>query len=385
MLIPLTTDRPRHRSAALVYGLIAVNTVIFLVGIGMQSADPARFGQLVDQYAVSSHGFRWYQLISSAFLHSGWLHLIFNMIMLAALGPNVEDKLGHLGFAALYFAGAAASGAAHIVFSDHPAIGASGAIAAVTGAYLVLFPKTKIICFMVFYIIGRVALPAWWFIGFNIAMDLFSGFGRDTGVAHAAHLGGYAFGMIVAMTLLWTRVLTREPYDLFTVLRQWQRRKAISSAARQFERQIDRQVGAERTVSPEQKALYEARANIARLVASGRLDAAADAYRVFVDEFGVTQRGTALSRDQQLKLAEYLIQSGDRATAAKAFEAFGNAYPSDREAPPSLLMAGLLLVKNLGRASEAGPLLERALPRLTGDERTLAQQLISEIGPKPTG
>ncbi len=141
-----------------------------------------------------------------------------------------------------------------------------------------------------------------------------------------------------------------------------------------------RQVGAAKQETPEQKALNEGRLAIGQLVSAGRMDEAADSYRVFVDEFGVEKPGTSLSRDLQLKLAEHLVRSDDRETAVKAYQAFCRAYPTDRETPTSQLMAGLMLVKNLDKPADAKPMLEKALTKLHGDERSLAEELLDAIG-----
>lgn len=381
MLIPLTTDRPRSKSPVLVYSLIAVNTLIFLGMLMLDRSGGYAAEDVYRRFAVANEGFVWYQLISSAFLHGGWMHIIGNMIVLAALGPNVEDKMGHAGFGLLYLVSAVASGLAHILFSDNPAVGASGAIAGITGAYLVLFPKTRIICFVIFFVIGRIAVPAWWFIGLSICIDLFAnGLGNNTGVAHAAHLGGYFFGIMTALILLWTHVLKREPYDLFTVLKQKKRRAEFASAAKLHEQTIQKKVGAQVPESPRQKAINAARMTIGELVSLGKLDDAADKYRVFVDEFGTEDTGTSLSRDLQLKLAEHLVRTDDRATAVLAYQAFARAFPMDRETPISLLMAALMLIRNLGKPEEAKPLLEKALPRLMGEEKSLADELMREVG-----
>lgn len=383
MLIPLTTDRPRRRSPVLIHALVLMNALVFVWTLSVQSGDPQNYYNLLSTYAVHGENFQWYQLLTSAFLHGGWMHLLFNMFVLLALGPNVEDKMGHVGFALLYVIGAAASGGAHILMSQNPAIGASGAIAAVTGAYLVLFPSTRIICFFIFTL-SRIAVPAWWFIGFSIAVDLLAnGLGKGDGIAHAAHLGGYFFGMGSTMILLWANVLKREPYDLFSVLRQKKRRAEFASAAKSHQEMVQQKVGASRPESPRTKALYEARARIGGLVSGGQFEEAADEYRVFVDEYGTDEPTAVLSRDLQLKLAEHLMRSGDRASAARAYIGFARANQFDREAPGALLIAALMLAEDLGKPEKARPLIEEALPKLAGQEKELAQTLLGSLGVKP--
>ncbi|MEO1582993.1 MAG: rhomboid family intramembrane serine protease [Planctomycetota bacterium] len=362
----------------LVYSIIGLCVIAFLT---QSSADRSAWAGLM----VVRSGFEWYQLFSSTLLHGGWLHLIFNMIVLLALGPNVEDKLGHARFLGLYLLGAAAAGFAHILFSQAPAIGASGAIAAVTGAYLVLFPTSRIICFAIWItVVGRIAIPAWWFVGINIAIDLLAGgLGGGTGIAHAAHLGGYALGIGGIMLMLQFRLLAREPQDLFTYFRQKRRKAAIQDAIRQQQARVEDTVGAdaepERTEA--ERRLAEARSEVARLVQLGELDEASTAYERLTREHEPTDRGAALSMKHQLQLAEHLIRSDRPALALQAFHGFVAAYPRDRQTPSASLMMGLLLARRLGRPAEARPHLEWARPRLLGDEQQLADALLAETRP----
>lgn len=379
MLIPLTTDRPRRRSPVLVHAIVLLSALAFVWTLSIGARDPNDLARLLGDYAVQRDGFQWYQLFTSALLHGGWVHLLFNMFMLAALGPNVEDKVGHFGFLLLYVVGAAASGAAHVWVTPVPAIGASGAIAAVTGAYLVLFPRTRIICFFVFTL-SRVAVPAWWLIGLSIAIDLLAnGLGKNSGIAHAAHLGGYFFGIAATLILLWLKVLEREPYDLFTVLRQRKRRAEIAQAARAHEQMVRKRVGSDRAESERTRALYEMRAKIGGLVSGGDLARASDEYRVMLDEFGTDESGAVLSRDLQLRLAEHLVRAGDRASGARAYAGFARAYATDRDAPGAMLMAGLIYAEELGKPDEARLLVEQALPKLLGHERELAESLLLHL------
>ncbi len=386
MLIPLGTTRSRRRSPALTYAITATCVAAFIV----QNATGQSTVGLPDwwPYALHGNGFRWYQLFTSTLLHGGLLHLGFNLLVLLALGPNVEDKLGHFKFLLLYLAGAAAAGGAHLTFSSNPAIGASGAIAAVAGAYLVLFPGSRIICFTIWIgYIGRLPVPAWWFIGIKIAIDILAGgFGGNTGIAHAAHLGGYALGIVGVLLGLQLRLIEREPRDLFTILRQKQRKAAIQEAIREQQQRIESTVGAdaEAHLSPEARKMHDDRSTIARLVAMNELDEASAAYERFTQEHSATERGAALSTKHQLQLAEHLLKSDRPALALRAFHGFVAAYPRDRETPSASLMMGLLLARRLGKPEEARPHLEWAHKRLAGDELALADTLLAEIGPAQT-
>jgi rhomboid family protein len=142
-------------------------------------------------------------LFTSMFLHGGWLHLGGNMLYLWIFGNNVEDRLGHLRYVLFYLLGGLAASALELAFAADsvvPTLGASGAIAAVLGAYLVMFPRAWVRT-LVFFILP-VSLPAAIVLGGWFILQLFHGVGGlgtqvNGGVAYWAHVGGFVFGMLV--------------------------------------------------------------------------------------------------------------------------------------------------------------------------------------------
>jgi membrane associated rhomboid family serine protease len=145
--------------------------------------------------------------IVSMFLHAGWLHLLGNMLFLWIFGNNIEDKLGWLAYLGFYLAGGIVATLTQ-VFADPnsvvPLVGASGAIAAVMGAYLVWFPRTPILTLVLFVL---VEVPAGIWLAIWFALQFFTG--PSSGVAYMAHIGGFVFGMVVGLflrnTLWWKR------------------------------------------------------------------------------------------------------------------------------------------------------------------------------------
>ncbi|HET6776877.1 MAG TPA: rhomboid family intramembrane serine protease [Actinomycetota bacterium] len=142
----------------------------------------------------------------SMFLHGGWLHIAGNMLFLWIFGNNVEDRLKRPLFIAFYFLGGLAATALQLAFGPNstiPNVGASGAIAAVLGAYLVLFPRARVYTIVFFFFITAIELPAVAVLGFWFVLQLFSGVGglgadvNGGGVAYWAHVGGFAFGAAV--------------------------------------------------------------------------------------------------------------------------------------------------------------------------------------------
>jgi len=152
----------------------------------------------------------WQTLLTCIFLHGGWMHIIGNMWMLWIFGDNVEDRLGHWGYVIFYlFCGVVAS-AAHLLSgpnSTAPTIGASGAIAGVMGAYLVLYPRAMVLSLVpIFFFIHMVVLPAPVFLGIWFLLQFFQGaFAvtnlQNAGVAWWAHIGGFAAGVAIAWIL----------------------------------------------------------------------------------------------------------------------------------------------------------------------------------------
>jgi membrane associated rhomboid family serine protease len=142
----------------------------------------------------------WLAVLSSMFLHAGWLHLAGNMLFLWVFGNNIEDHLGHVRYLLFYLAGGAIAAGAHVlvqVDSTVPVVGASGAVAGVMGAYLVWFPNARVKTLIFFFLIVFVEIRAMWLLIAWFVLQFFTG--ADSGVAWVAHVGGFAFGVLVAL------------------------------------------------------------------------------------------------------------------------------------------------------------------------------------------
>jgi membrane associated rhomboid family serine protease len=151
-------------------------------------------------------GRHWITLLTSMFMHAGWLHIISNMVFLWAFGPEVEDAMGRPRYLAFYLLGGLVASLAQVAAapsSTLPEVGASGAIAAVMGAFLVIYPFDRIRSLLVIFVFVRVAyIPAALLIGFW-ALTQFLNLGEvaqqpEGGVAYAAHVGGFVFGAATA-------------------------------------------------------------------------------------------------------------------------------------------------------------------------------------------
>ncbi len=141
-------------------------------------------------------------LLFSMFMHGGWRHLIGNLLFLWVFGDNIESTIGSVKFAVFYILGGLVASAGHIAFNVHsviPSLGASGAIAAVMGAYLIMFPSSKVkVLVLIFF--RTFKIPAFIFLGIWIILNLYSGVGSfmaqsSTGTAWWSHISGFAFGV----------------------------------------------------------------------------------------------------------------------------------------------------------------------------------------------
>jgi membrane associated rhomboid family serine protease len=188
-------------------GLIVVNVLVFLYEAMLSQQALENF---IYNYGVIpaqvAQGEGLGTLFTSMFIHGGWLHLIGNMLFLWVFGDNIEAVLGKVWYIIFYLAGGLAASAAHILFnwdSTIPSVGASGAIAAILGAYIVMFPQSRIQLFVLTGLgAGVTRVTALVFLGIWAIMQLFSGLaslGVETaqtgGVAFWAHLGGFVFGL----------------------------------------------------------------------------------------------------------------------------------------------------------------------------------------------
>ena len=151
----------------------------------------------------------WQSLLTAMFLHAGWLHIGGNMLFLWVFGNNVEDRIGHVGYAFFYLAAGIVASFAQIATdadSVIPNLGASGAVSGVLGAYLVMFPRRRVLTLITLFFITAVYLPAVVVLGLWFVLQLFSGVAAMSesvnvggGVAFWAHIGGFVFGAVVAL------------------------------------------------------------------------------------------------------------------------------------------------------------------------------------------
>src|SRR6218665_2526856 len=193
------------------YGLIALTTLCFLV----QAVLPqAAFDQATIDFGMIPIVVRdvypqpvpwlpdWATLVTYAFLHADWMHLLSNMLFLWVFGDNIEDAMGHLRFLVFYLACAVLAALAHLAFNlvgNGPLVGASGAVAGVMGAYILLYPHARVFVLARIVIPIPLPVPAFWMLGFWVASQVFYVVVDPTApVGWWAHIGGFIAGIVLA-------------------------------------------------------------------------------------------------------------------------------------------------------------------------------------------
>lgn len=210
-MFPIGDDNSARRSVPVVtYALILINVLFFLVELTGGEQFIVQWS-IVPRRLLANPASDFPTLFSSMFMHAGWLHLGGNMLYLWIFGDNVEDAFGHVKYLVFYVICGIAADLAQIVAgpsSNIPNLGASGAIAGVLAAYLVLFPRGQVRVLMGY---GVIPMPALVVIGIWIVLQFVSGIGSITssaetgGVAYMAHIGGFLAGLLIAFILRGTR------------------------------------------------------------------------------------------------------------------------------------------------------------------------------------
>jgi membrane associated rhomboid family serine protease len=223
-MIPLRDSVPSRHVPVITWLIVAANTLVFLLQLMLNNAQLTWF---VDNFAFIPASWQAYPLwwmltlFTSMFMHGGWLHFISNMWILIIFGDNVEDRMGPFGFLVFYLLSGLAAGLLQFAFVPNsliPTLGASGAIAGVMGAYIVLYPRARVVTLIpLFFFFTTVNIPAFAYLGIWFVTQFFSGIASIGqvmmgGVAWWAHIGGFLFGVLLVRRFLFRKQpILREP------------------------------------------------------------------------------------------------------------------------------------------------------------------------------
>jgi membrane associated rhomboid family serine protease len=359
------------------YALIIANALIFLLTYWPHRDPLTGTGEILRPAAIEFmltplQPHLW-QFISYAFLHSGFLHIGGNMFFLYLFGNNVNDKLGNIGYVCLYLAGAVFSGIGHTLLHNAPVIGASGAVAAVTGAYLVLFPQTLITVFYwFFYFINTFEISALYFIAFklivwdNIVEPRFS----HDAIAYSAHLAGYAFGIAAMLIMLTTGLISSNNFDLWAMIKRWNRRRryrdVISNGYNPFTGRAAKQITVKevkKTPAEQQQEekIKQLRNEITSRMLQHNLSAASEVYLELIE----LDSDQLLPRQYLLDIANQLASESKHEESAQAYEKFLTHYSNYEYIEQVELMVGILYSRYLHKPKLAIKHLQAAAQKLS--------------------
>jgi membrane associated rhomboid family serine protease len=315
-----------------------------------------------------------WQFITYAFLHSGWMHIIGNMYFLYLFGNNVNDRLGNVGYLCFYLAGAVFSAIGHVLFSTTPVLGASGAVAAVTGAYLVLFPNTLItVAYVFFYIFDTLEIRALYFIAIKLIIwdNYLQPMSSPQAIAYGAHLAGYVFGIACILILLAVRLIDTGQDSLLAILR----RRIFPSLVPDEKPEKPISADIQNTPDPQQlSAISGLRDQISSALASRNLPLAA---KLYIELLGLNPKLT-MPQQNQLDLANTLMSDCQWEWAVKAYENYLAQYKDNTEQVQ--LMLGLLYTRYINKPDRAKEVLVCALEKLTqANQIQMCKDLLAQL------
>jgi len=373
MILPIRTSIRPQRRPLMNYALIAVNALVFVLTYtgGQQTLRP--FAQ--SWILTPAYPFLW-QFITYAFLHGSLMHILGNMFFLYIFGNNVNDRLGNIGYLCFYLAGGIFSAVGHILAASlsgtgvaTPVLGASGAVAAVTGAYMVLFPQTLITIVYWFIFIGTMEIPAFYLIVFKMIFIDNIIVRSAQHVAYDAHLAGYAFGILSILALLATKLIPPHHFDLWAIIRRkylhHQYSSMVNESTSSFGGRVSKKIRVKEVKNPRQKQKEEKiallRSDIQARINQSNLSAACDLYL----DLQKIDPQTPLPRQTQLDIANQLMTIGNWHEAAGAYEKFLAHYSGYQHTEQVQLMLGVLYSRYLNQPQKALTNLENAYEKLS--------------------
>lgn len=353
MFLPLRTDSPLRSIPWANWTLIALN----VLGLVLQENLPP---QLWQDWALKPRDPQLIHYFTYSFLHAGWMHLASNLLFLYIFGNNINDRMGQLGYLAFYLAGSVVAGVGHVLIAEQPVIGASGAVSAVTGAYLVLLPRSLVT--VTFLFVSFFEIDSFYLIAFFFLKDLVMSLGPGDGVAYAAHLGGTLFGAAISFALLTARLLPRDPHDVLAMLQRWNRRRQYRETVRQGYDPFA-YLPEQDEPAPQLDRIHDLRHQINEALGRRNLDAAAELYAQLLS----LDPAQVLPRQSQLDLANHLAHDRRFEQAALAYENFLRHHANYERVEEVRLMLGLIYARYLERHEPAIVHLRAALDRLRSE------------------
>lgn len=384
ILLPIGTDAPLKRTPIVNYVLIGLNAICFvLFNLLGQAGHNGRLLVLQQYWTLWPDSPELYQFLTYQFLHANWWHILGNMWFLYLFGNPVNSKMGNIPYLFFYLAGGVFAGLGFaLTGANAPVVGASGAIAAVTTAYLVLYPRSTIRLFYWFFLfmdtieVGSMLMIAGKMIVWdNMLLPNLQTNAAQQGVAYEAHLAGYAFGFAAALFMLLIRALPRDPFDILSLWNRYRRRREFVSVFAEPEFRgpiVDPAKGSTgggwafprarpAGSSASSSEIDQLREQISRAVDRFETTEAARLYRQLIQK----DPNQTLSRSNQLDVANQLTAEGDFPLAVQAYERFLERYPNGTTADHVRFLLGVIFARHLKDYAKAVHYLQLCRPQLS--------------------
>ncbi len=396
MILPIRTDSPLRSTPWMNWAILLV---MLGVGIAEGLTDQFQHATWVTHFQLSGRVPFLPTFITYAFVHGGWLLLLENMLALYIFRNNINDRLGPAGYLAFYMSGAVIAGVGFVSADSTglPVIGASGAVMAVMGAYLALYPRSNITILSLLFFVGTFEVPSMYLIMVFFVLDLVGNLAGSVSVAHVAHISGLLFGFGIGMGLLALKLVPRDPFDFLALVQRWNRRRQykvlvrqgynpFAYAARPMQVRVETRGGAVAAPKPDPNVqrIRDLRAEINESIAHHNLPHAA----ILFLELRNLDPAQVLARQAQLDIANQLASQQFYAQAADAYEQFLRHYPNFEQLEHVQLMLGIICGRYLQQYDRARELLTMALRRLhTEREISMARAELNRLeqstGPRP--
>jgi membrane associated rhomboid family serine protease len=396
MLLPIYTDVPVRRTPLVNYVLIGINVSVFVL-VSVYFSKSLGWLMVHERLMLWAESPRWYQFLTSMFLHAGWWHLLGNMVFLWVFGNALNSKLGHWTYLMFYLACGLIAGVGQVLFQTGAVVGASGAIFGVVAGFVVLFPLSRVTTVYFFFFVGLLELNGLVVVGFFIGLNAFYLMtGQEAGVAYLAHLFGAGFGFVASMTLLMAGAVGRDQFDLLALLRRWRQRAEFRAAMADPTNQARARYGRvaqpvddsgrpiqdSLPVSGQAMQIAVLRQQLGEAIAGGAADQAGPLYA----QLRSIDPEQALPARQQVELGNYLAAAGQHALAAIAYESLLTHYPTYDSREQIELLLGLIYARYLNNPIRARQYLEHCQPRLRDpNQRDLCKHELEGINESLAG
>jgi membrane associated rhomboid family serine protease len=381
VILPIRTESAVRRQPSMNIAIMSVNALCFIMlseGLGGDAIAAFKQNYLFFQ----SRGPALHQFFTYQFLHADMWHLLGNMLFLWVFGNSVNSKMGNGPYLLFYLGGGVFAAWGYALFNPDFSylLGASGAVAAITTAYLALFPRSRVtVLVWLFIFIQFFQLPAMIIIGLKIIVwdnIIAPSLSQADQVAHGAHLAGYFFGFIGALGMLLFRAVPRDQFDILAVWKRWKKRRDWASAmsgpagaAQGKYGTVARKISYDPKQSAEHDAkldaISEKRGRIAAAISQSNVTEACSLY----DELVADNPGQCMSEREQLDIAREYYATDRFAQAVAAFGRFVECYPDSIEASNVQMLVGIIYARDLKDYENAETHLEKSIGALRDEGR----------------